>query len=149
MNRETDSQFSRRGLLAGLGLGVAAVGAAATPALKLDWTRKPGAKASWWDRQYASLSHAGLDEWRRQVGSEFALAGGIVARLAEVRPLGKAERRPDGVRDRAFAIVLETSGSSFPAADRILDVRHAEAGAMKIYFSAVGDGAQRLQAIFN
>ncbi len=151
MIRETSSRLSRRNLLAGLGFGVAAVGALAAPALQLNWTRKPGAKGSWWDRQFASLAQAGLDEWSRQIGSEFALAGGIVARLAEVKPLRSPGRRPAGLRDGAFAIVLESAGSPLPAGDRILDVGHSEAGAMKIYFSACGDqcASRRLQAIFN
>ena len=151
MIRENSSRLTRRRLLAGLGFGVAAVGAIAAPALHLSWTRKPGAKGSWWNRQFTSLSHAGLDEWRRQVGAEFALAGGAVARLAEVRPLGKAERRPAGVRDQAFVIVLEGAGQTLPDGDRIHDVSHSEAGAMKIYFSACGDacGGHKLQAIFN
>ena len=151
MNREKSSRLSRRKLLAGLGFGVAAVGAIAAPALQLSWTRKPGAKGSWWDRQFTSLAQAGMDEWSRQIGSQFALAGGGVAKLAEVRPLQSSGRRPDGLRDRAFAIVLESSGQSLPAGDRIYDVSHADAGAMKIYFSACGDtcGGRRLQAVFN
>ncbi|HET9638613.1 MAG TPA: hypothetical protein VFP12_05360 [Allosphingosinicella sp.] len=147
--------MSRRALLAGLGLGVAAAGAAASPALRLSWTRKPGAKDSvkdsWWDRQFTSLSSAGADEWSRQLGAEFTLAGGVVAKLAEVQPLYSPGRRPEGLREGAFAIVLESAGGPLPAGDRVLDVSHAEAGAMKIYFSACGDkcGGRRLQAIFN
>lgn len=149
MNRENSSRPSRRALLAGLGFGVAAVGAIATPALQLSWTRKPGAKGSWWDRQFTSLARAGADEWTRQIGAEFALADGIVARLAEVTPLRSPGRRPTGLRDGAFAVVFE--GAGLPAGDRILDVSHADAGAMKIYFSACTDkcGGHRLQAIFN
>ena len=146
--------MSRRALLAGLGIGVAAAGAYATPALQLSWTRKPGAKAkdSWWDRQFTSLERAGADEWSRQIGARFALAGGAMATLVAVQPLRSPGRRPAGLRDGAFAIVLEAAGGSLlPAADRVLDVVHPDAGAMKIYFSACGGtcGADRLQAIFN
>ena len=150
MIRENSSRLSRRNLLAGLGLGVAAVGALAAPALQLSWTRKPGARGSWWDRQFTSLARAGMDEWSRQIGSEFSLAGGV-ARLAEVRPLASAGRRPDGLRDRAFALVFESAGRPLPAGDAMLDVGHAVGGDMKIYFSACGDscGGRRLQAIFN
>ncbi len=151
MTREKSSRFSRRNLLAGLGFGVAAAGALATPALQLSWTRKPGAKGSWWDRQFTSLASAGVDEWSRQVGAEFALAGGIVAKLAQVQPLRSPGRRPAGLREGAFAVVFESAGAPLPAGDRILDISHAEAGAMKIYFSACGEkcGSHRLQAIFN
>jgi hypothetical protein len=151
MTRENSSRLSRRNLLAGLGLGVAAVGALATPALQLSWTRKPGAKGSWWDRQFTSLANAGADEWTRQIGAEFALAGGIAARLAEVTPLRSPGRRPAGLRESAFAVVFESAGATLPAGDRMYDVSHSEAGAMKIYFSACGDkcGGHRLQAIFN
>ena len=151
MIREKSSLLSRRKLLAGLGLGAAAVGAFAAPALQLSWTRKPGVKGSWWDRQSTSLASAGMDEWSRQLGAEFALAAGVVARLAEVTPLPSPGRRPAGLRERGFAIVLESAGAALPPGDSILDVSHAQAGAMKIYFSACGDacGGHRLQAIFN
>jgi hypothetical protein len=150
MIREKSSLLSRRKLLAGLGFGVAAVGAIAAPALQLSWTRKPGAKDSWWDRQFTSLSHAGIDEWSRQVGTEFALAGGV-ARLAEVTPLRSPGRRPAGLRDGAFVAVFESAGASLPPGDRILDVSHGAGGEMKVYFSACGDkcGGHRLQAVFN
>jgi hypothetical protein len=151
MTRENSSLLSRRNLLAGLGFGVAAAGALATPALQLSWTRKPEAKGDWWDRQVTSLSRAGMDEWSRHLGAEFALAGGAVAKLAEVRPLASSGPRPAGLRDRAFALVFEAADGTLPAGDRILDVSHAEAGALKIYFSACSDtcGGRRLQAIFN
>jgi hypothetical protein len=138
-------------MLAGLGLGVASVGALATPALQLSWTREPGAKLSWWDREFTSLSSAGFDEWSRRLGSEFELAGGAVAKLTEVTPLRSPGRRPDGLRDGAFAIVFESAGGTLPAGDRILDVGDSEGGAVKIYFSACADkcGGRRLQAIFN
>jgi hypothetical protein len=151
MTRENSSRLTRRKLLAGLGFGVAAVGAIAAPALQLSWTRKPGASGSWWDRQFTSLATAGVDEWSRQIGSEFALAGGVVAKLAEVTPMRSPGRRPAGLRDGAFAIVLESTGAGLPPGDAMLDVSHAAAGKMKVYFSACGDqcGGHRLQAIFN
>lgn len=150
MIRETSSRLSRRKLLAGLGFGVAAVGALAAPALQLSWTRKPGAKGSWWDRQFTSLARAGHDEWSRQLGSEFSFPGGV-ARLAEVRPLASSGPRPEGLRDRAFLLVFESAGKALPAGDAMLDVSHAVGGDMKIYFSACGEtcGGQRLQALFN
>ncbi|MGA9581393.1 MAG: hypothetical protein WBR13_05430 [Allosphingosinicella sp.] len=143
--------MSRRSLLAGLGLGVAVTGALATPALHLSWTRKPGSQGNWWNRQFTSLSQAGFDEWSRQIGSEFALAGGVAARLAEVQPLRSPGRRPRDLRESAFALVFESVGAGLPAGDRMLDISHAETGPMKIYFSACTDkcGGHRLQAIFN
>ena len=150
MTREKSSRLTRRKLLAGLGFGAAAVGAIAAPALQLSWTRKPGAKGSWWDRQFTSLANAGVDEWSRQVGAEFALAGGV-ARLAEVTRLRSPGRRPAGLREGAFVAVFESAGAALPPGDRMLDVSHSAAGDMKVYFSACGDkcGGQRLQAIFN
>jgi hypothetical protein len=142
--------MSRRKLLAGVGFGVAAVGALATPALQLSWTRKPGAKASWWDRQFGSLDRAGLDEWSRQVGASFTLAGGA-ARLAEVIPMASSGRRPSGLRDRAFKLVFESAGAALPGGDQMLDVVHAGGASLKIFFSASPDTLRgnRLQAIFN
>lgn len=150
MTREKSSHLTRRTALAGLGFGVAAVGAIAAPALQLNWTRKPGATGSWWDRQFTSLASAGADEWSRQVGTEFALAGGV-ARLAEVTPLRSPGRRPAGLRDGAFVAVFESAGASLPPGDRILDVSHSAGGDMKVYFSACADkcGGHRLQAVFN
>lgn len=150
----SSSRLSRRNLLAGLGVGFAAVGALAAPALQLSWTRKPGAKGNWWDRQFTSLARAGMDEWSRQVGSEFRFSGGdgtVVGRLAEVRPLRSPGQRPAGLRDRAFALVFESAGQTLPAGDRMHDVSHPSSRDMKIYFSACGDtcGGHRLQAIFN
>jgi hypothetical protein len=151
MTREKTSRLTRRRLLAGLGFGVAAVGAIAAPALQLSWTRKPGAGGSWWDRQFTSLANAGVDEWTRQIGTEFALAGGVVARLAEVVPMRSPGRRPAGLRDGAFAVVFESAGAGLPPGDTILDVSHSAAGKMKVYFSACSSqcGGHRLQAIFN
>jgi hypothetical protein len=150
MIRETSSRLSRRKLLAGLGFGVAAVGALAAPALQLNWTRKPGAKGSWWDRQFTSLSHAGMDEWSRQVGSEFSFAG-AVGRLTQVNALSPPGRRPAGLRDQAFELIFESASATLPVGDRIHDVTHAVAGDMKIYFSVCGNtcGGRRLQAVFN
>lgn len=151
MIRGNSSRLSRRALLAGLGLGVVSAGAFATPALQLSWTRKPDPNGSWWERQFTSLSSAGAVEWSRHLGSEFRLADGQVAKLAEVTALRSPGRRPAGLRDGAFAVVLESAGAPLPAGDRILDVSHPEGGAMKIYFSACADkcGGHRLQAIFN
>jgi hypothetical protein len=150
MTREKASHLTRRKLLAGLGFGVAAVGAIAAPALQLSWTRKPGASGSWWDRQFTSLANAGVDEWTRQVGSEFALAGGV-AKLAEVTALRSPGRRPAGLRDSAFVAVFESAGPALPPGDRILDVSHPAGGEMQVYFSACADacGGRLLQAVFN
>lgn len=152
MSRENSSLFSRRNILAGLGLGAASVGALAAPALKLDWTRKPGTK-SWWDRPSVSLATAGMDEWTRHVGTEFSFAGqggAVAARLAAVEPLNSKGKRPRGLRDRAFALVFESTGAALPAGDRIFDVSHST-GSSKMFLSACGDKCtgRRLQAIFN
>jgi hypothetical protein len=151
MTRENSSLLSRRNLLAGLGFGVAAAGALATPALQLSWTRKPEAKGDWWDRQVTSLSRAGMDEWSRHLGAEFALAGGAVAKLAEVRPLASSRTAPGrtsgpGLRARLRSRRRHASGRR-PYPGR----QPCRAGALKIYFSACSDtcGGRRLQAIFN
>jgi len=148
MTSATGSPFSRRKILAGLGFGVAAAGAMASPALQLSWTRKPGPAGNWWDRQSTTLAHAGMDEWKGQVGSEFRL-GGTTAKLRQVTALPSGGRRPPGVRDQAFALVFEASGS-LPPGDAMHDVVHPEAGKMKIYFSDCGEscGGRRLQAVF-
>jgi hypothetical protein len=148
MNGENSSRLSRRAVLAGLGLGATAVGAFATPAF--GWAPKPAAAGSGRDRRLTPLSTAGMEQWSRQIGTDFAIAGGTVVRLARVEPLGSAGRRPAGVRDQAFAAVFEPVAGTLPTGDQILDVSHAQGGAMKIYFSACTGrcAGARLQAIF-
>ncbi|HEX8482847.1 MAG TPA: hypothetical protein VF650_13175 [Allosphingosinicella sp.] len=138
-------------MLAGLGFGVTAAGAFASPVRQLDWTRKPARDGSARGRQLAPLSSAGIEDWRRQIGAEFAIEGGSVARLVEVQPLSSGGPRPAGVREQAFAALFEPVAGPLPAGNRILGVRHARGGAMKIYFSPCTGkcGGPRLQAVFN
>ena len=149
MSRETSTRLSRRALLAGLGLGAVSAGALARPSLGL--ARGTAAKGDRWDRRPGSLSAASMSEWKRQVGSEFALVGAGNTKLVEVTPLRSLGRRPDGLREGAFMAVFESTGAALPPGDRMMDVSHSSAGAMKIYFSACGDrcGGRRLQAVFN
>jgi hypothetical protein len=139
-------------MLAGLGLslGVAAAGASAAPHLPLGLGLEPGAKGRSRGPRTAPLASAGIEEWSRQIGTEFMLAGGAVARLAEVRPLRSGGRPPAGVRSRAFEAIFEPAGGKLPAGDRTLEVAHGQAGPMNIYFSACtdGSGTRRLRAIF-
>ena len=147
MTTETSSRFSRRGLLAGAGLVFAAAGALAAPALQLSWTRRPGTRGSLWDGA-APLHRAGMDQWAREIGSEFkveAEGGTVSTRLAEVQPLLSTGRKPGELgRDRAFAAVFEAEGP-LPAGDRIYKVDHPEHGRMDVYFSASG---ARMIAVF-
>ena len=147
MTTETSSRLSRRSMLAGFGLVFAAAGAIAAPALQLSWTRRPGTRGSWWDGA-APLHRAGIGQWNREVGSEFAVeaeGGTVSVRLAEVQPLNSAGRKPGELgRDRAFAAVFEADGP-LPAGNRIYKVNHPEHGQMDVFFSP---SAERMTAVF-
>ncbi|HEX8378987.1 MAG TPA: hypothetical protein VF619_00390 [Allosphingosinicella sp.] len=151
MNGKNSSRLSRRAMLVGLGFGVTAVGAFATPVRHLGWTEKPARDSRWRDRQKTPLSTAGIEDWRRQIGTEFVLEGGSLVRLAEVQTLSSGGPRPAGVRGQAFAALFEPVAGKVPPGNRILGVSHAQGGAMKIYFSPCTGkcGGRRLQAVFN
>jgi hypothetical protein len=143
--------MSRRNLLAGLAVGVAALGAVAAPALNRTWFARDGrGLSSWWGRQRRSLARAGMNEWSRQVGSDFVVqgeSGAAALKLVEVKPMLSAGVRPPEVtRDRAFAATFD-AGSAAPAGDRIYAVRHDVYGDMQVYFSPAS--GSRMTAVFN
>ena len=152
MIRPGSSPFSRRNVIAAIGVGVAALGAATLPALNRTWFRRDGrGMGSWWDRQSVALERAGLSEWSRHIGSEFRTRGesGTAAlKLIAVKPLNSAGHRPDNVaRDRAFVAVFD-AGRATPKGDRLYAVNHQVSGDMSIFLSpAAGNG--HIEAVFN
>jgi hypothetical protein len=156
MTSKPQATVSRRKLLSGLAVSAVGLGAVAASALNRTWfSRDARGSGSWWDRQFTALDHAGMNEWRRQIGSEFrvgAETGATSLKLVEVRPLASSGARPAGVsRDRAFLAVFDGGAAGQrPAGDRLYDVAHSR-GDMRIYFSAADPAATtaRLAAVFN
>jgi hypothetical protein len=153
MTHQNTSTFSRRRILAAIGLSGAAA-AVATPPLPLSWTRRPES-GSWWDRTPGSLGRGAMDEWKQQVGSTFT-AGGENSRstlkLVKVVPLNSGGRRPSSLgRDQAFAAVFEAQNAAPPAGDRTYTLEQQGAGRMDIFMTAASPskGTPRLEAVFN
>ena len=150
MTKETKTIFTRRRILAGLGLGGAAAAAMAAPRLSLNLAGKR-AGGSWWNAKPVALGSAGLDQWRAQIGSNFKVEGeGAKLKLVKVQELTSAGRRPAGLgRDRGFVAVFEAQGVA-PAGDRTYTLAHASTGKLDIFMNAANAGsATRLEAVFN
>ena len=145
------SGIPRRRMIVGGACALVGAGALAVPALKAamgDGETQDSA-GSWWTATRLNLSHAGFDEWSRQIGTAFLVGtekGALTATLAAVTPLPSKGNRPDEVsRDRAFALVFD-AGRTAAAGDRIYPVRHPTYGDLNIYFSA---STGTLLAVFN
>ena len=153
MTKQASTVFSRRRMLAALGIGGAAAAAVAAPPLPLSWTRKP-AGAGWWNGFGGSLERGAMDEWRSQIGASFAVeteAGTASLKLVKVQPLNSTGRRPSSLgRDRAFAAVFEAEGGA-PAGDRTYALAHESHGTVDVFMSApyAAGSKARLEAVFN
>lgn len=152
MTKSAATIFTRRNLLAALGLGGAAAAVMAAPPLPLSWTRRPSG-GSWWQRNAYSLERGGIHEWTQEVGSAFQVrgdSGATTLKLVAVVPLNSKGRRPSSVgRDRAFAAVFEPAGGAAPATDGTFQVEHAKHGEMAVFMTAGQGGSGRLEAVFN
>jgi hypothetical protein len=153
MTKSAATIFTRRNLLAALGLGGVAAAVVAAPPMPLSWTRRP-AGGSWWQRSAYSLERGGFHEWNQEVGSSFELrgdSGASTLKLVAVVPLNSKGRRPSSLgRDRAFAAVFEPAAGTAPAADGTYKVEHAKHGELAVFMTAGrGGGSGRLEAVFN
>lgn len=156
---QRDSAFlSRRMLLAGLGVGAAGAAAAAGPilSLRLSGGGSPVRAPSWWDRTFLSLHAAGLSEWSRLVGQNFALevpSGSHLLRIAAVTAFPRSGPRPVTLaRSQAFSVVFESlGGPPLPATDSVYQLVHRSFPPLPLYVSApVAVGQKvRLSAVFN
>src|SRR4051794_21054421 len=121
-----ESILSRRNLLVGLA-GSAAVGTlAVTNAGKqqvaafsqLLWQRRPG-------RHNVRLATASVDDWALQIGTTFQTSTGHTLKLADVRQFDHQNKRPAGLRDRAFVAGFElVSGAGALPNELVLRVNH-------------------------
>jgi hypothetical protein len=152
MIKQISKILTRRGILAGLGVGGVAAAAIAAPRLPLGLPPK-AAKGSWWTGK-GGLEHAALDQWRSQVGTRFTLAGGggtSVLKLVKVEEMNSKGSRPSSLaRDRAFAAVFEAEGTA-PSGDAIYRLQHQGGGTLDIFMSAanLAGPKPRLEAVFN
>lgn len=130
------SDFTRRKLIGLLGCGGAA---AALPAAAMAGTapRVP-------------LEHGSADDWKRQVGSRFAVAGASAAlAVVAVKPYRGRGSRPGGRRGSSFTVVFEAASGEAPAGDRIHMLRHESEGLVSLYLSPPSKTARpRLEAVF-
>jgi hypothetical protein len=147
------SKPSRRGMLVGLTVGLAGLGAVAAPALTLDLTNG-SPSGDWWDRLFFSLKNGGYAEWSELVGTTFLLGGrGTYTELTlvEVKPFDSRYRRPGSLaRDRAFVAVFATSDAT-ATGDRIYSANHEKYGAVDMYLSPVYSAgrSRHMEAVFN
>jgi len=150
---KTESNVSRRSLLLVAG-GVAAAGALAPSPVRNVIAR--GAQdllgSSSATPRIASLATASYEQWLGQVGSEFALGGGVRMQLSGVRALASGGERPSSLpRDRAFVAFFEPAAGQTIAGDLIYSVSHARHGALQLFLSASPDPRTpaRMLAVFN
>jgi hypothetical protein len=150
MTEHSTTAFSRRNLLAAVGLGGAAAAAYAAPALRLTWDRKPGA-AGWWDGGARSLARGAMADWQAQIGSSFRAEDGSRLKLVKVAAVPNRGARPAGVgRSHAFTAVFEAPAGAAPEGNRTYTMEHDSHGRMDVFVSAPSPkgGAVRLEAVF-
>ena len=152
---KTGSFVSRRKLLVGAG-GVVAAAAALreTPfGAVMDRTardvvrRQPALRGT-----LLSLADAGHGEWLDQVGSTFAVVGGIGMTLVAVTALESSGSRPMGLtRDQSFVAKFDVQNGGTMASDLIYAVSHPQYGAFQIFLQASSDPRlpHRMTALFN
>jgi hypothetical protein len=135
-----DSLFSRRNMLLGLG-SAATVGVLATTQAgqsqvqkfkDLLWQRLPG-------RRNVRLATATVDDWALQIGTTFKASTGHTLKLADVVQFDHQNKRPSGLRDRAFTAGFEVvSGAGVMPDQLLLRVTHAEGGTFEMFLTGAG-----------
>jgi hypothetical protein len=146
-----ESRVSRRNLLVGLA-GTAAVSAVAVTDAgqkqvaafkKMLWSRQPGNRNS-------RLANGSVDDWALQIGTKFATSTGHTLKLADVRQFGGQNKRPAGLRDRAFVAGFEiVEGSGTMPGETLLTVNHATGGTFDMFISPGSpDKPERRLAVF-
>lgn len=146
-------KLSRRRLLAGGGVAVAAGALAATAFKTQIVTEKRGVAESRAGAPRAvSLATGSYDDWLAKVGTVFSLGGGANLRLSGVRALTSTGARPAGVaRSQAFLAVFDPLAGATLAGDLIYTIANPQLGPLGIFLSASPDPATpaRMLAVFN
>ncbi len=147
-----ESFLDRRTLLAGLGVGAAAV---ATPGFARGLAGAQARPASWLGGSFSSLQAAGLSEWRAAIGETFAVKspnGSHELRVAAVTAFPRSGSRPATLdRSQAFSVVFEAvAGPPLPAGDSLYRLVHRSYPSLPVYVGAPsGLGRGSLIAVFN
>jgi hypothetical protein len=144
--------FSRRSVVAGAAGLTVLVGATGARALAIGASRPAGSAASLWDRQYWTLESAGVQEWLRNVGSNFTIVAdngrNVPMTLGAVLPFPNHGSRPSQLgRASAFDALFDPADRNAVKGNRIYRVRHARYGNMSIFLTRTAKG--RLEAVFN
>lgn len=147
----TQEPLSRRSVVAGAAGLTVLVGAGAS-ALTVAAARPAGAAASLWDRQFWTLESAGVQEWLRNVGSNFTIVAdngrNVTMKLGAVLPFPNRGSRPAQLgRTSAFHTLFDPADRNAVKGNRIYRVRHARYGDMSIFLARTAKG--RLEAVFN
>jgi hypothetical protein len=150
--RVIESLFSRRNMLLGLGgaatmggLAVTQTGQSQVQKFKdLLWQSRPG-------KRFVRLATATVDDWALQVGTTFKASTGHTLKLADVRQFDHQNKRPAGLRDRAFVAGFEVvSGTGALAEQLLLRVSHPEGGTFDMFLTAAApDKPKRRIAVFD
>ncbi len=147
------TKLSRRKVLVGGG-AVATLGAVAASPLSVPIAREARSLIATqpWARGMLSLAAAGHDQWLEQVGSTFALGGGMSMQLAGIRVLASEGARPMAVARRtAFVAMFDAADGQAMAGDLIYTASHPQYGPLQIFLSASPDPRtpRRMLAVFN
>ncbi|MEA1016054.1 DUF6916 family protein [Sphingosinicella sp. LY1275] len=144
--------LSRRSVVAGAAGLTVLVGAAGASALTVATSKPAGSAPNLWDRQYWTLESAGVQEWLRNVGSNFTIVAdngrNVTMRLSAVLPFPNRGSRPAQLgRASAFDTLFDPADRNAVKGNRIYRVRHARYGDMNIFLTRTPKG--RLEAVFN
>jgi hypothetical protein len=124
--------FTRRGLLAALGIGTAGVVATKPDqsVALLQSLLRPGSAGG---KKAIALASAELPDWAQQVGSTFVTHTAHELKLADVQGFPDRKDRPDALRDRAFVarFTVEKGGAMNPG---LYNVNHPSGGTFAVYF---------------
>jgi hypothetical protein len=145
----TNLQPTRRGLLAGIGLGMIgflASGAKARPGIGT----APGAAPK---PLPADLEHGDAASWARQVGQDFTIPAlsGVALRLVAVEPALSGGPRPARARQGNFHAVFESVGRALPDGDATYVLSGRSVAALPLFLGRPSGvhGRRKLVASFN
>lgn len=145
-------RLSRRSVVAGAAGLTVLVGTARASALTVAASKPAGSAPNLWDRQFWTLESAGVQEWRRNVGSNFTVVAdngrNVTMKLGAVLPFPTRGSRPAQLgRASAFDTLFDPADRNAVKGNRIYRVRHARYGDMNIFLTRTAKG--RLEAVFN
>lgn len=150
---ELKNTLTRRKALVVAGGAAVAAGAVLASPLRptVERTVREATVSQPWLRGVVSLADGSYEEWLAQVGSVFALGGGLSMRLAGISALNSGGDRPGALRQRAFAAMFDPVGAATLPGDLIYTANHPQYGPLAIFLSAAPSrGAPaRMLAVFN